>query len=252
MLQKKKIIAFDLDDTLTPSKTLIDEEMVGLLSELAKGYMVSVISGGSFTQFQKQLEPLFTMEREIRKQFIFLPTTGSQIYQYNSATDSFELTHEQKLPEEEKKKIVVTLQKVIDNPDFNIPNSPAGDYVEDRGTQITFSALGQNAELSDKRIWDPDHAKRAKIKKVLEEELPLIAITVAGTTSIDLLPKGFSKGTALLTLLNYLTLSKEDLLFVGDALFPGGNDYAVFEAGILTVSVENSEDTKKWIREFLS
>jgi phosphomannomutase len=51
----KKLIVFDLDGTLAESKSSVDAEMSELLHELLAIVKVAVISGGDWSQFEKQL-----------------------------------------------------------------------------------------------------------------------------------------------------------------------------------------------------
>jgi HAD superfamily hydrolase (TIGR01484 family) len=113
-----------------------------------------------------------------------------------------------------------------------------------------MSALGQHAPLDLKKAWDPDQIKRQQIKKELEEKLPEVNITIGGATSIDILPKGFNKASGLMRLLNKLEMSIEDMLFIGDAVFPGGNDYSAYEAGIESIRVSGPNEVMDIIKSW--
>ncbi|HPB60498.1 MAG TPA: HAD-IIB family hydrolase [Candidatus Paceibacterota bacterium] len=257
----KKIIVFDLDGTLAESKQVLGLEMAELLARLAGQKKVAVISGGSYRQFQKQFLPTWREilnERpaeevqSLNENLFLLPTSGSQIYGYNQKMGDWQILAQEDFPAELKEKVKKVFETIVESADYDIPTESYGEQLEDRGTQITFSALGQDAPLGKKKIWDPNQVKRQKIKKFLEQEIPEADVSIGGATSIDVLPKGFNKAVGLQKLLDLLFLEKNDLIFVGDALFPGGNDYSAFVAGFETVKVENPLETSDLIGKFLS
>jgi hypothetical protein len=114
-----------------------------------------------------------------------------------------------------------------------------------RGTQVTFSALGQMAPKELKKKWNPDYKKRLKIKKALENYIPEFQINIRGTTSIDITKKGIDKVYAINQIEKHLNILKEEMLFVGDAIFPGGNDYPVKQVGIDCIEVSGPDETKR-------
>ncbi len=254
MLPDKKIIAFDVDGTLTPSKSPITEEIAVLVKELMKKRTVVAISGAKFGQFKTQFLPPFDKDEKLSPyihNLILLPTSGSQRLEYNERKKEWQLTDKEPLREDIKEKAKKLLKEIIDSGLYEIPPNPVGDIVEDRDTQVTFSACGQLASVEAKKTWDPDQKKRRKIKEVLEPELPETSILINAYSSIDILPKGFNKAVGLTRFLKKLGLQKSDMIFVGDGLFPGGNDYSVYEAGFETIAVKGPEETaliiKKWI-----
>jgi hypothetical protein len=254
MLPDKKIIAFDIDGTLTASKTLITDNMSNLIKELVKKRMVVAIAGGSFKQMLTQFLPPFSNDEAMVPfihNFTFLPTSGSQRYQYDEIKKEWILVDKEPFPDGVKEKAIKLLQEVIDNPIYEIPPNPIGSIIEDRDTQITFTPNGQQAPVAMKLAFDPDRKKREKIKMFLEPQLPGVSILINGTSSIDILTKGFNKAVGLVRFLDKIDLNKSDVIFVGDGIFPGGNDYSVYEAGFDTISVKNPEETEILIKTWL-
>jgi len=254
MLLDKKIIAFDLDGTLTVSKSPITTEMANLIKKLTTQKIVVIISGGSFHQFETQFLPLFLNDINLvdsLKNLILLPTSGSQRYEYDLERKVWRCTDSVNMTPVIKGKVINILNDVIVSGLYDIPPNPKGNIIEDRGTQISFSALGQLAPITEKELWDPEHKKRQKIKIALEPLMPEVGIVIGGTTTLDFLPAGFNKATGLNRLLLKLNLDKSDMVFIGDALFPGGNDYSVQEAGIETLSVKGPEETVQIIKKWL-
>ena len=244
-----KIIAFDLDETLAPSKCQVDKEMVDLLSRLLKKKFVAIISGAKFEQFQIQLLDKLVEETTDLENLLILPTNGSVFY-------TFEGHHPQEkynevLTEEEKEKIIHALLVAVKESGVKTPENPEGKVIEDRGSQISWSANGQKASLDVKSVWDPDQEKRQKIRLCLEKMLPEFEARIGGSNTIDITRKGIDKAYALQKIIEHLNCSKEDILFIGDALFPGGNDWAAHQFGVDTIKIESVADTKEEIQKIL-
>jgi HAD superfamily hydrolase (TIGR01484 family) len=252
----KKIVAFDLDGTLAESKQVLGQDMAELLCGLALQKKVVIISGGSFHQFQKQFLPSFIPSKKdeniIYSNLILLPTSGSRRYQYDKEKKEWVMTDEEGMPSAAREKTLNILKDFISSGKYGIGPVIEGDeVVEDRVTQITMSALGQHAPLEKKSVWDPDQSKRKEIIKELSQKLPEVEINIGGTTSIDFLPKGFNKAKGLIRLLNKLNMTIDDMVFVGDAIFPGGNDYSPYEAGIKCVKISGPNEVKEIIKKWI-
>ncbi|VUC26297.1 unnamed protein product, partial [Clonostachys rosea] len=123
------------------------------------------------------------------------------------------------------------------------PEKTWGERIEDRGSQITFSALGQQAPVAEKEVWDPDFAKRRVIQADLKQRLPGLSINLGGATSIDITKEGVDKGYGLKRLRDASGIPLEEMMFIGDAIFPGGNDYPAKEIGLDTVRVKDPDGT---------
>ena len=254
MLPNKKIIAFDVDGTLTASKTPITDSMAGLIKELIRHKKVIAIAGGSMHQLETQFLPPFLGDKEMLpfiKNFTLLPTSGSQRYEYDESGGEWKMADKVPLDPDVKERAIKLLREVIEDPEFGIPPDPVGNIIEDRDTQITFTPNGQQAPLEIKMRFDPDRRKREKIKAFIEPHLPETTILINGTSSIDILPKGFNKAVGLARYLSHSGFKKEDVIFVGDGIFPGGNDYSVFEAGFDTIPVKSPLDTEEIIRGWI-
>jgi len=254
MLPDKKIIIFDVDGTLTVSKSPITPEMAELVKQLMKRKTVVAISGAKFGQFKTQFLPPFDNDNLLTPfmtKLILLPTSGSQRYEYDEVKKEWQLTDKEPLREDIKEKAKKLLQEIIDSGLYDIPSNPTGDIIEDRDTQVTFSACGQLAPIEVKSAWDTDKKKRQKIVAVLAPELPEASLLINAYSSIDIVPKGFNKAVGLMRFLSKASLHKSDVIFVGDGLFPGGNDYSVYEAGFETIPVKGPEETELLIRKWI-
>ena len=127
-----------------------------------------------------------------------------------------------------------------------------GEVIEDRGSQVTFSGLGQQAPLGEKEKWDPDFAKRKKITAILETLIPEFSIRMGGSTSIDVTKPGIDKGYGIGKLRDTLHVSLKEMVYIGDALFPGGNDYPAEQAGVVSIPVRVPDDTNLVIKTILA
>jgi hydroxymethylpyrimidine pyrophosphatase-like HAD family hydrolase len=126
-----------------------------------------------------------------------------------------------------------------------------GETIEDRGSQITYSALGQHAPLDEKSKWDPDYGKRKKIKALLDTQLPAFSVRMGGATSIDVTKPGIDKAYGVRKQRDNLGSLKE-MIVIGDALFPGGNDYPAEQAGVVAIPVRGPEDTKRVVEAIIA
>jgi phosphomannomutase len=236
----KKLIVYDLDGTLAESKSPLDAEMAGLLHDLLGIVKVAVISGGAWKQFEEQL--LSNLPRDERLANLpLLPTCGTQFFRYGA---DWKKVYSEDLAADEKARIESSLEKAVSQAGFK-PQKLWGEQIEDRGSQITFSALGQEASLDEKDRWDPDFAKRKKIKAILDKLLPEFSVRMGGATSIDVTKPGIDKAYGIRKLRDILDLPLKDMIFIGDALFVGGNDYPAEEAGVVSIPVGGPSETKR-------
>src|SRR5579863_8215965 len=127
-----------------------------------------------------------------------------------------------------------------------------GETIEDRGSQITYSSLGQQAPLDEKVKWDADFAKRKKIKTVLDTLIPEFSVRLGGATSIDVTKPGIDKAYGIRKLRDILGIPVQEMIYVGDALFPGGNDYPAEQAGVISIPVKGPTETKRVIEAIIA
>ena len=243
----KKLIVFDLDGTLAPSKSALGPDMAALLHNLLGIVKVAVISGGNWPQFEKQLLSNLPEDKRLANLSV-LPTCGTKFFQYSS--DWKELYSED-FTAKEREQIISSLDKAFGEAGFKVERV-WGEVIEDRGSQITFSALGQQAPLAEKEKWDPDFAKRKKIKALLDPLIPGFSVRLGGATSIDVTKPGIDKAYGIRKLRDLLGISLKEMIYIGDALFPGGNDYPAEQAGVVSIPVRGPDDTKRVIETIIA
>lgn len=243
----KKLIVFDLDGTLAESKSSLDAEMVKLLSDLLGIVKVAVISGGNWPQFEKQLLFKLPQDENLRN-LSLLPTCGTKFFRYESGWVQL---YSEDFSEEEKEKIIRSLKQAIELLGFKT-ETVWGEPIEDRGSQITFSALGQQAPIEEKKTWDPDFIKRKKMKALLDDLIPEFSVRLGGTTSVDVTKPGIDKAYGIRKLRDNLGIAIHEMIFIGDALFPGGNDYPAKEAGAVSIQVRDPNEAKRVIEAIIA
>lgn len=243
----KKLLIFDLDGTLAESKCPLSLEMAEILEEALGTFSIAVISGGNYPQFQKQfLSNLPLLGEQLKKLYLF-PTCATSFYNY---TDQWVRVYSEELSVEQRAHILDSFNKMFQEVSF-IPNGNYGPMLEDRLTQITFSALGQDAPVHLKKKWDPHHLKRLAMIDVLKKYLPDVEIRTGGSTSIDVTQKDIDKAYGIKQIEKYLGFQKDEMVFIGDALFDGGNDAPVKRTGVECLETTGPDQTVRIIRRLL-
>lgn len=253
----KKLIAFDLDRTLTASKAVADDRIVGLLSDLLDKFQVCVISGGDFHKFEKQLLSNLKIDAGKLERLHLMPTCGTRYYVYEPANQNWRRVYAEDFTPAQKQTITAALNKGFDDLGYR-ENKVYGACVEDRGGQITFSALGQDIveSLGEegvrlKEAWDPDNKKKLELRDYVAGLIPEFEVRVGGATSIDVTKPGIDKAYGMEKLIKLLGINKKDILFVGDRLQPGGNDYPVKTMGVDSLEVADWHETATIIESLL-
>jgi HAD superfamily hydrolase (TIGR01484 family) len=244
----KKIVAFDLDGTLALSKQPLTDEMAELLAQLLTVAQVAVISGGDWPQFEKQVATRLPPHADLSRLWM-MPTSGAKLYLHREG--AWEAVYAELFTDEQKREILAAFDASLAATGFT-PEETWGERIEDRGSQITFSALGQQAPIEAKEHWDPDFAKRKVIQADLIKRLPGVSINLGGATSVDVTQPGVDKAWGLKRLSERSGVAEADILFIGDAIFPGGNDYPAKTMGLDTVCVRDAADTANVITAIIS
>lgn len=246
----KKLLAFDLDDTLAITKTPIEDGMAEVLAKVLDVFDVCIISGGKFEQFETQvIRRLNISSRQLSKLHL-MPTCGTRYYHYDLVSKKWLEVYAENLSTKQKKEIVKVLERGAKELGY-WEDAPYGEIIEDRGSQITFSALGQQAPADKKYIWDVDGKKKNTLREYVAPKLPGVEVRVGGTTSIDVTMIGIDKAYGMKKLMEQLDIGIEDILFFGDKLQPGGNDYPVKAMGIDSLEVSDWQDTVRCLESIL-
>lgn len=244
-----KIVAFDLDDTLAPSKSPVPPEVADALNELLRRVPVCVISGGQFGQFETQLLPALHLGDEAADRLHLMPTCGTRYLRWDGT--KYAEIYARNLSDEQRARAIEAVEATAR--DLGLWEAePWGDIIEDRGSQITFSALGQEAPLEAKVAWDPSGSKKNLLRDTLAPLLPDLEVRSGGSTSVDITARGIDKAYGIKELHKATGIDLADMLFVGDRLDEHGNDYPVKALGVACHEVASWRDTASYIHDVVA
>ena len=248
----KKLIAFDVDDTLVKSKNPVTNEMRDLLAKLLEKYEVAIISGSRYEIFQTNIiAPLAEIAGDNLRHMHILPTCGTRYYTFAGDTGDWKLEYAEDFSDEQKEQIITVAEKHARESGL-WPEKPFGEVIEDRLSQISVSMLGQQAPAEAKYEWFNTHKDDAyRLTETIAEDLPDFEVRYGGTTTIDITGKGIDKSYGMQKLLDTLSLQKNEALFIGDRLEEGGNDFPVRAMGVNTIAVDGWETTPHVVRGIL-
>lgn len=245
--KNKKILLFDLDNTLADSKQPLDPEMINVLLRILQNKYIGIISGGKLSQLTTQVIDRIkntNNTKELIEKIYLFPTCGASFYKY--INNEWQNIYEQKFSEEDAIKIINALKVIVKK----YPQEKVyGEQIENRHSQISMSLLGQEAPIEAKKIFDPDQSKRQIMKQELLELIPEFDIKIGGASTIDITIKGIDKAFAVEKIETLLGFQKAEMLFFGDAIFPGGNDYSVEQCGVECIKVKNWQNTLEILKE---
>lgn len=229
-MKEYKHLFFDMDQTVAPSRQPILPEMYELLESLP--HDIIIVSGQEVEKilWQSNNLPAYTLGQNGNHA---IDLKNDELW--NVPLDS-----------EHKAEIFAHIEKIVTilDHDLNHDWSP----IEDRGAQITFSPIGNTAPVEHKKVYDPDRKKRDDMLARIPFDSKDLVVKIGGSTSFDYIHKDRHKGTNVQKLIDLMGWNKDEAIYFGDGLFPGGNDEAVIGV-IETVFVEDHLDTYRKLKE---
>lgn len=217
----KKCFVFDYDGTLAPSCAALPLEMVAKLLKLIKLGITPVVMSGTDNAELSALTEGLRNELSDGEFFYLAGTSGSDIIKISPYKD--ERIFNRSLTAKQKAHILIALSDALIEHNLECD---IGGQILDRGSQITLSCIGRAAPSIEKANWDKDHSKRKAIVETLNEHIgKQFTITIAGTTSIDILDGVWDKGNGVRKVSELLNIPLSEILFFGDKCQEGGNDY---------------------------
>lgn len=244
-----RLVAFDLDDTLAPSKSAIDPRIGDLLVALAERVEVAIISGGQLAQFTTQVvDRLPSVSGDVLAHVHLLPTCGTQYYRITG--EGVRTVYARSLTDDQKARALAAVEEEARR--LGVWESQTwGEILEDRGSQITFSALGQSAPVEAKSAWDPTGAKKNALRDAVAARIPDLEVRSGGSTSVDITERGIDKAYGMRQLAEQTGIALDEMLFVGDRLDEHGNDYPVLAMGVACQAVEGWPDTAAFLEQLI-
>ena len=228
-----KHLFFDMDQTIAPARQKMLSDMYALLS--ARTEDVIVVSGSSVEQMPHQLGDLKSFR---------LGQNGNHAV----APDGTELWYTP-LEEHHRTEILDHINEVVEILEHELNHE--WDPIEDRGAQITFSPIGNTAPVELKKTYDPDRNKRLSLLDKIPFASQDLIVKIGGSTSLDYLHKDRHKGTNVQKLIEFMKWNKDECIYFGDGLYPGGNDEAVIGV-IETVLVKDHLDCYQKLQTLLT
>ena len=255
-LKKKDLFVFDLDGTLVPTKSPMDAEMSRLLTRLLQVKKVAVIGGNKYAVFQELFLRRFKCSKKLLQKLFLFPTTSTVFYRYNHGWKKIYALH---LNKAEVAKIKKAFRDTFKEIGYQHPSKTYGTLIEDRGTQVSFSVYGQDIVkilgrkgVKTKEQWLKNNfSMKMKITRLVAKKLPNFEVRAAGFTTIDVTKKGIDKAYGIRQIQKHLKIPIRKMFFIGDAIFPGGNDYAVVRTGVDYLPIKNPEEVKRIIRKLV-
>lgn len=245
-----RAILFDLDETLAESFQPPTSAMLDRFERLLTVVPTAIITGGSYLRVEHDFLSVMHPDRDFSRLFLF-PNSSAECFLFKNGSWELEYSIGALTPEEKEHIIDTILQTITEVPDFK--DAPSyGNRIIDRGVQIAYTVVGLDAPQDIKMAWDPDRSKRLRFCEVLGAKLPAFEVLVGGASTIDVTRKGMDKAYGVQWLSKHLNVPVDQMLYIGDALFPGGNDYVVIGTGIQTRIVSGPDETARIIDELLA
>ncbi|BDR52881.1 haloacid dehalogenase [Bombiscardovia nodaiensis] len=242
--RRAQVLAFDLDTTLARSKTRMTPAMAVQFAAMTHLRPVAIISGGRFEQFRDQVLAALPADTDM-SQLHLMPTSGTRYYRWDGS--QFQQVYAHDLSLADRQAAMASLERRARQLGA-WEEQTWGPRLEDRGSQITFSALGQQAPVDAKEAWDPGNEKKNALAAAVARDLPHLQVRSGGSTSVDISAQGIDKAYAVRQLAQILQRPVDSMVFVGDRMDPDGNDYPAAQAGTMALRVSEPDDTLELLR----
>lgn len=239
MLVHASVIGFDLDGTLASSRAPLSAPMVKVFERLLAYKHVAIITGGRFSLVEYQILSVLSPQAHLEHLHI-MPVSGSSYRVY--VDGQWQQVYNMEFSVKQRKRAIHSLIQHAMELGLWYEHAQ-GLRIDDRGSQITFSAFGQDAPRDLREHWDPDGRKRLPLAQAVAQDLPDLQVKVGGTTSIDIALRGIDKAFAIRKLCEKFDCLPSQIAFVGDRMNQHGNDFPAALAGTFAVEVANPGQT---------
>lgn len=234
-----KLIAFDLDGTLTQHKTKLDEKNQNVLERLAQKYSLLMVGAGQCMRIFNQMNQ-FPID--------IIGNYGLQYAKYNSETKTIDIVRDDVLPcdKESVRERIEFLRNKYGYTEYK------GNCVEYHPSGcVTFPILGTAANIEDKLAFDPDRSKRRKFYDEVCDIFNEYVVFVGGSSSFDMAPKPYNKYYALDLYCKEKGIKHDEVVFVGDDYGIGGNDESVYKSDFGFLCIDDYRDLEKVVSHLL-
>ena len=244
----KKLIVFDLDGTLAESKASLDAEMAKLLTALLGIVKVAVISGGDWPQFEKQVLSNLPHDEHL-KNLSLLPTCGTKFYQY---AGDWKKIYSEDFTADEKEKIISSLKQALEVSGLQGRKGLGRSTLKTGEARLRSPHWGSRLPSKKRKNGTLISPSGRRSKALLDKLIPEFSVRLGGTTSVDVTKPGIDKAYGIRKLRDTLGIAIDEMIFIGDALFPGGNDYPAEQAGVVSIRVRDPNESKRVIEAIVA
>lgn len=234
--EKIKLIAFDLDGTLTQHKTHLEDENRAVLDALGKKYKLLMVGAGMCRRIFDQMD---------HYPIDIIGNYGLQYAEYDPEKKDIEIKASAVLPcdRESVERRVTAMRDLYGFYPY------AGENVEFHASGcVTFPILGTKAKIEDKLAYDPDRKKRRKIYGHIKEVFSDYTVFVGGSSSFDMAPAPYDKAYALSLYCRERGIAHNEVVFVGDDYGEGGNDASVYQSDFHFIRVDDYRELLKAVK----
>lgn len=241
---EKPVIALGVNNTLTASRRPVSRELCRMIQSLLRYYTVCILSGDTFEQIDSVLLSQLDISHRQREHLVVLPTNGMRVYKYSARTQRWRLLYNETIDAAERKRIIAAITQAAKALDM-WPERPRGEVIEDRGSQVSFAALGMNATATQKYYWAEQHERnRSDLCRKVARMLPEYDVKLSGMTSLDVRPQLQRRNRTLLRSLNQLGLLDRPLVYVGGVKSSDALRGVFRHRNVQIITVEGAQDTR--------
>jgi len=243
-----RVALFDLDNTLAEPYQPLGEAIAAAFARLPALLPTAIMSAASLERIQKNVLPGLPKETG-EKLTLFTANAGQS---FICKDGHWEPQYRFEFSDAQLAKIESSIKEALAETGVTDGVKIYGDQFIDYKGYFAFTALGVGAPVEERRAWDPDFSKRAKLREVIAQKLPEFDVYIGGSTSIDVTLKDVNKSYGIKWLSERLSIPTSEMLYVGDALYKNGNDFVVIQTGIQTRQTSGPEETLSIIEEVLA
>ena len=176
-----KVIAFDLDGTLTQHKTPLCDENRRALEALSQKYCLLMVGAGQVMRIFKQLGG-FPID--------IIGNYGLQFGKYNPMLKSIDIIRDLQLPCDHES-VAKRIEQLREKYGFT---QYAGESVEYHPSGcVTFPLLGTKAKQEDKLAFDPTRERRRAFYDDVVQTFSDYVVFIGGSSSFDFAPMPYDK-----------------------------------------------------------
>ncbi|HTR18863.1 MAG TPA: HAD-IIB family hydrolase [Candidatus Paceibacterota bacterium] len=244
-----KVALFDLDNTLAEPFRPVSDAIAEAFGRLITTLPISIMTAASLERIQVEVLSRLSGDTDFSRLTLFTSNAG-QSFAFD--VDHWQEQYHFEFTDAQLQQIRAAIEEAIRETNALANTKVYGEQFIDYRGYFAFTALGIGAPVAERRAWDPDFSRRRKLQATVARKLPEFDVYIGGSTSIDVTLKGISKAYGIEWLSKRLNMAPADMLYVGDALYEGGNDFVVIKTGVRTKATSGPEETLGIINQLIA